>query len=126
MKTDLRVDDSTPAVDGDRPVRTDFLPVARPVIDEDEIAEVAAVLRSGWIGMGKRTLAFEQAFAEYVGAPHAIAVSSCTAALHTALVAAGVGPGDEVITTPLTFAATVNMILVLITAPVHLDDPAPS
>jgi dTDP-4-amino-4,6-dideoxygalactose transaminase len=124
MRPDLQTDESTLAIHGGRPVRAQFLPVAQPMISEDEIAEVAAVLRSGWIGMGKRTLAFEQAFADYAGAPHAVAVSSCTAALHTALVVAGIGPGDEVITTPLTFAATVNMILACGAKPVLADiDP---
>lgn len=112
------------ATPGGAPVREKFLPVAVPLISEEEIAAVVDVLRSGWIGMGERTLAFERAFAEYVGVPHAVAVSSCTAALHTALLAAGVGPGDEVITTPLTFAATVNMIIATGATPVLADiDP---
>jgi dTDP-4-amino-4,6-dideoxygalactose transaminase len=112
------------ATPGDAPVREKFLPVAVPLISEEEIAAVVDVLRSGWIGMGERTLAFERAFAAYVGVPHAVAVSSCTAALHTALLAAGVGPGDEVITTPLTFAATVNMIIATGATPVLADiDP---
>ena len=98
------------AIEGGPPVRDSFLPFGRPAINEDEIAAVAEVLRSGWPGMGQHTLAFEQAFAAYVGARHAVSVSSCTAGLHVALAAAGAGPGDEVITTPMTFAATVNAI----------------
>jgi dTDP-4-amino-4,6-dideoxygalactose transaminase len=112
------------ALEGGTPIRRDFLPFGRPLISEDEIAAVADVLRSGWIGMGRRTIEFETAFARYVGARHAISVSSCTAGLHAALVAAGIGPGHEVITTPLTFAATVNAILDTGASPVLVDvDP---
>lgn len=102
-------------------MREDFLVFGKPQIGEEEIAEVVATLRSGWIGMGPRTLEFERAFAEYVGAKHAIAVNSCTAALHLALIAAGVGPGDEVITTPMTFAATANVIVHTGATPVFAD-----
>jgi dTDP-4-amino-4,6-dideoxygalactose transaminase len=77
----------------------------------EEIAEVAAALRSGWITSGPRVAQFEREFREYTGAAHALAVNSCTAGLHLALAALGIGPGDEVITTPLTFCATVNSIL---------------
>jgi dTDP-4-amino-4,6-dideoxygalactose transaminase len=88
----------------------DFILFGKPTIGEDEIAAVTEVLRSGWIGTGPKCAEFETAFAEYVGAPYARAVSSCTAALHLSLVAAGVREGDEVITTPFTFVATVNAI----------------
>lgn len=88
----------------------EFLPFAIPTIGDDEIREVVETLRAGWITTGPRTHAFERAFAEYVGVPHARAVNSCTAALHIALVAQGVGPGDEVVTSALTFAATGNVI----------------
>jgi dTDP-4-amino-4,6-dideoxygalactose transaminase len=81
-----------------------------PVIGEDEIAEVVSTLRSGWIGTGPKTISFEQAFAEYIGAEYALATNSGTAALHLALLGLGVGAGDEVITTPLTFVATANVI----------------
>lgn len=91
-------------------MRSEFLVFGKPRIEEEDIAEVVATLRSGWIGMGPRTIQFERDFAAYTGAKHAIAVNSCTAALHLGLIAAGVGPGDEVITTPLTFAATANVI----------------
>jgi dTDP-4-amino-4,6-dideoxygalactose transaminase len=102
-------------------MREEFLVFGKPQIGEEEIAEVVATLRSGWIGMGPRTIEFERAFAEYVGAKHAIAVNSCTAALHLALIAAGVGPGDEVITTPMTFAATANVIVHTGATPVFAD-----
>jgi dTDP-4-amino-4,6-dideoxygalactose transaminase len=84
---------------------------APPSIGPREIAEVVATLESGWLSTGPRVHAFEQAFADYVGVPHAIALNSCTAALHLALLAAGIGPGDEVVTTPLTFCATANVIV---------------
>ena len=82
-------------------------------------------LRSGWIGTGPRTERFERAFAEYTGSPHAVAVSSGTAALHLALLALDVGPGDEVITTPMTFCATTNAIVATGARPVLAEvDPA--
>ena len=98
-----------------------YLPFAVPDIGEEEISEVAATLRSGWLTTGTRVAQFEKQFGEYVGAPHALAVSSCTAALHLALHAAGIGPGDEVITTPLTFCATVNVVLDTGATPVLCD-----
>ena len=95
-----------------------------PHIGEEEIQEVVDTLRSGWIGTGPRVAQFERDFADYKGARHTIAVNSCTAALHLSLVAAGVGPGDEVITTPLTFCATVNSIVHVGATPVLVDvDP---
>lgn len=109
------------AIDGGRPIRDEFLPFGRPMIGEEEIAAVGAVLRSGWIGMGERTIAFERAFAGHVGARHAVSVSSCTAGLHLALAAAGVGPGDEVVTAAMTFVATVNAILETGATPVLVD-----
>jgi dTDP-4-amino-4,6-dideoxygalactose transaminase len=104
-----------------RRVRSEFLVFGKPRIEEDEIAEVVATLRSGWIGMGPRTLQLERDFAAYTGAKHAIAVNSCTAALHLALIAADVGPGDEVITTPLTFAATANVVTHVGATPIFAD-----
>ncbi len=88
-----------------------FIPFNRPEIDDAEIAEVVSTLRSGWLTTGVRTAQFEKEFRDYVGAKHAQAVSSCTAALHLALAALNIGPGDEVITTPLTFCATVSVIV---------------
>jgi dTDP-4-amino-4,6-dideoxygalactose transaminase len=98
-----------------------FIPFNRPEIDESEIAEVVSTLRSGWLTTGVRTAQFEKDFREYVGAKHAQAVSSCTAALHLALVALNIGPGDEVITTPLTFCATVSVIVHVGATPVLAD-----
>ncbi|MEO7275171.1 MAG: DegT/DnrJ/EryC1/StrS aminotransferase family protein [Vicinamibacterales bacterium] len=97
---------------------------APPSIGEPEIDEVVAVLKSGWLTTGARVHAFEEAFAAYVGAPHAVALNSCTAALHLSLLAARVGPGDEVITTPLTFCATANTVIHTGATPIFVDvDP---
>lgn len=103
-----------------------FLVFAAPDIHEEEIAEVEACLRSGWLGTGPRVARFEADFAAYkgVGAEQVAGVNSCTAALHVSLVAAGLDPGDEVITTPLTFCATVNAVLHAGLTPVLADiDP---
>jgi dTDP-4-amino-4,6-dideoxygalactose transaminase len=100
---------------------TTFLPFHRPWIGEEEIAEVVDTLRSGWLTLGPKTQRFEQKFAAYVGAKHAVAVASCTAALHLALEALGVGEGDEVITSPYTFASTVTSILYTGAIPVLAD-----
>jgi dTDP-4-amino-4,6-dideoxygalactose transaminase len=93
----------------------------RPAIGEDEIREVEATLRSGWIGTGPRVAQFQEEFRQYIGTKHALALNSCTAALHLAMIAAEVGPGDEVITTPLTFAATANSIVHTGATPVFAD-----
>lgn len=98
-----------------------FIPFHRPSIDQAEIDAVAATLRSGWLTTGPRTAEFETEFRQYVGAPYALAVNSCTAALHLALAALEIGPGDEVITTPLTFCATVNTIIHVGATPVLAD-----
>ena len=98
-----------------------FLPFAQPDIGQEEIDAVVETLRSGWLTGGPKVQAFEEAFRETTGAAHAVALSSCTAGLHLALLAAGVGPGDEVITTPLTFPATVNVILHVGATPVLAD-----
>jgi dTDP-4-amino-4,6-dideoxygalactose transaminase len=98
-----------------------FIPFARADYSEAELAELAGVIRSGWLTTGPRTAEFERSFAQYVQAPHALAVNSCTAGLHLALKALGIGPGDEVITTPLTFCATVNVILEVGATPVLAD-----
>lgn len=105
-------------------MRPDFLPLSRPSISEKEIEAVVECLRSGWLTSGPRVAAFEARFAETVGAAHAVALSSGTAGLHLALLAIGVGPGDEVITTPMTWAATANMIVAAGATPVFVDiDP---
>jgi len=100
------VSDTRLAIDGGRPVRDEFLVFGSPDIREEEIREVEATMRSGWIGTGPRVARFEEMFREYIGCRHAIAVSSCTAGLHLSMIAAGRRAGDEVITTPMTFAAT--------------------
>ncbi len=105
-------------------MRENFLVFGSPRIEEDEIEEVVSCLRSGWIGTGPRVAEFERRFAAYKGAEHAVAVNSCTAALHLSILAAGIGPGDEVITTPLTFCASVNAIIHAGATPVLADvDP---
>src|SRR5437899_10739971 len=90
-------------------VRPDFLPLSRPSIGPQEIEEVTACLRSGWLTSGPRVTRFEEAFAETVGPTHAVAMSSATAGLHLALLAAGVGPGDEALTTPMPGAPAGNL-----------------
>jgi dTDP-4-amino-4,6-dideoxygalactose transaminase len=106
-------------------LRAEFLPLSRPSVGETEVAAVVDCLRSGWLTSGPRTGEFERAFAERVGAAHAVAVTSATAGLHLALLAAGIGPGDEVITSPMTWASTGNMILAVGGRPVFADiDPA--
>lgn len=105
-------------------VRSTFLPYHQPLIDADDERAVVETLRSGWITTGPRTKAFERTLAEAVGAARAVAVNSCTAALHLALEIAGVGPGDEVITSPITFASTANVIVHRGARPVFADvDP---
>lgn len=107
-----------------RPPRKDFLVFGAPLIEEPEVEEVVATLKSGWLGTGPRVKRFEQQFAAYEGVPDAAALNSCTAALHLSLLAAGIGPGDEVVTTPMTFCATVNTILHAGAKPVLADvDP---
>lgn len=98
-----------------------FIPFSRPWIDETEIEAVSQVLESKWISTGARVREFERAFAEYLGIKHAIAVSSCTAALHLSLVVTGIGVGDEVITTPYTFTATAEAIRYVGAKPVFVD-----
>jgi dTDP-4-amino-4,6-dideoxygalactose transaminase len=102
-------------------VRADFLPYALPSIGEEEIAEVVDSLRSGWVTTGPKVKRFENDFAAYVGGKHAIAVNSCTAGLHIALTALGIGPGDEVIVPTLTFCSTANVVAHLGARPVLVD-----
>ena len=101
--------------------RDTFLSFQPPAIGDEEIEAVAETLRSGWLTTGPRTAELERRFAEYVGAEHALAVTSGTAALHLALVALGVGPGDEVITTPITWPATANVVVHTGATPVFAD-----
>ncbi len=100
---------------------TPFLPFHRPWIDAQSIQAVVDVLESGWLTRGPRTEAFEKALAEYLGCRAAIGLNSCTAGLHLALVALGIGPGDEVITSPITFPATANVIVHQGARPVFAD-----
>ena len=110
-----------------KPVRSKdkFLVFGSPAIEDDEIQEVVATMKSGWLGTGPKVAKFEQDFATYKGIQHAVAVNSGTAALHLGMIAAGLKNGDEVITTPMTFCATVNAIIHAGATPVLADiDPA--
>jgi len=98
-----------------------FVPFHRPSIGEEEIREVVETLRSGWLTTGPRAARFEKEFSNYVCAPYAVAVNSATAGLHLALAALEIGPGDEVITTPMTFCATAQAILHVGATPVLAD-----
>jgi dTDP-4-amino-4,6-dideoxygalactose transaminase len=101
-----------------------FLVFGNPLIENDEIDEVVASMKSGWIGTGPKVAWFEREFAEYKGVQYAAALNSCTAALHLSILASGIKPGDEVITTPMTFCATVNAIIHAGATPVLADiDP---
>jgi len=103
------------------PIRKDFLPFCQPNISIEEIDEVVDTLKSDWITTGPKTKEFEKRFAEYVGTKYALAVNSATAAMHLALIASGIGKGDEVITTPYTFAATANVIIHSQATPIFVD-----
>jgi dTDP-4-amino-4,6-dideoxygalactose transaminase len=98
-----------------------MIPVMRPWLGQEEAAAAAEAVASGWIAQGPRVQEFEEAFAAAVGAPHAVAVSSCTAALHLALIAVGIGPGDEVIVPSLSFIATANAVRYVGAQPVFAD-----
>lgn len=102
-------------------MREKFLSFSLPLVGETEIAEVIDALRSGWLTSGPKTRQFETDFREYVGTPGALALNSCTAGLHIALKTLNIGPGDEVITTPMTFAASVNVIEHVGATPVLVD-----
>jgi len=101
--------------------RSSFLSFQPPAVGEEEIEAVTETLRSGWLTSGPRAEELERRFAEYVGAGHAVALASGTAAMHLSLVAAGVGPGDEVITTPITWPATANVVVHAGATPVFVD-----
>src|SRR5690348_8267899 len=101
------------------------IPITKPFLGEEEAAAAREAILSGWVTQGPRVKAFEEEFAAYVGAPLACAVSSCTTALHLALHALGVGPGDEVITVSHSFIATANVVRYCGATPVFVDiDPA--
>jgi len=99
------------AIHGGTPVRDKWLPYGRQSLDGADIQAVVDVLKSDWLTTGPKVGEFEEAFAAWVGAEFAVSFSSGTAALHGAAFAAGLGPGDEAITTPLTFCATANCVL---------------
>src|SRR2546422_9180756 len=109
------------AIDGGVPVRRTLLPYGRQSIDEEDIQAVVETLRSDWLTTGPKVDEFEEAFAAWIGAKHAVSFSSGTAALHAAACAAGLKPGDEAITSPLTFAATANCVLYQGATPVFAD-----
>src|SRR5713226_5422593 len=109
------------AVKGGTPARQDFLPLTRPWIGPEEKQEVMDTLNGVWLSRGPKVSQFEEEFQNYTRANHAIAVCSCTAALHVSLVAAGVTEGDEVITSPITFPATTNAILYERATPILAD-----
>lgn len=102
-------------------IRDDFLPLSRPALGEEEAVAVVASLRSGWITSGPKVAELEELFLEATGATHAVAVTSATAGLHLVLAALGVGPGDEVVTPSMTFASTVNQIVLRGARPVFAD-----
>jgi dTDP-4-amino-4,6-dideoxygalactose transaminase len=104
-----------------RPARKTFLSFQPPAVGEEEVAAVSETIRSGWLTSGPRAAELEQRFAEYVGSRHALALSSGTAALHLSLLALGVGPGDEVVTTPITWPATANVIVHAGAKPIFAD-----
>lgn len=102
-------------------MRATYLPYFKPSVTEAAIREVVHSIESGWLTMGPKTIQFEEACAKFLHAPHAVAVDSCTSALFLSLKALGIGPGDEVITTPLTFVATTNVILHCGATPILVD-----
>ncbi|HEX8961078.1 MAG TPA: DegT/DnrJ/EryC1/StrS aminotransferase family protein [Geobacteraceae bacterium] len=102
-------------------MRTEFLPFSTPTIEDDEINEVVDSLRSGWITTGPKVKRFEEEFKAYVGAPYAVPLSSATAGEHLTLLALKIKPGDEIITTPMTFASTVSMCVLCGARPVLVD-----
>jgi dTDP-4-amino-4,6-dideoxygalactose transaminase len=102
-------------------MRTNFLPFSTPTLGDEEINEVVDSLRSGWITTGPKVKRFEDAFKAYIGVPFAVPLSSATAGLHLTLLALGIKEGDEIITTPMTFASTVSMIILVGATPVLAD-----
>jgi len=117
MKTLL----ATPVDEGGEPIAARFIPLSKPSLGPEEEEAVVGALRSGWLTSGPQIRAFEQAFAETVSAPYAVSVSSCTAALHLSLAAYGVAPGDEVITSPITWASTGNTMINMGAVPRFVD-----
>lgn len=112
---------SKPAIKGGKPVRDDFLVFGSPMIEEPEINEVISTIKSGWLGTGPKTHKFEEMFKKYKNVNYALALNSCTAALHLACLVSGLKQGDEVITTPMTFCATSNVIVHTDAIPIFVD-----
>ena len=110
-----------PAIEGGKPVREDYIVFGKPEIGKEEIEDVVKVLKSGWLSTGPQVELFENNIKEYLGCKNAIAVNSCTAALHLSLLCSGITKGDEVIVTPMTFGATVNVIEHVGAKPVFVD-----
>ena len=110
-----------PAIEGGTPIREDFLIFGKPDIRQEEIDEVVKTLKSGWIGTGPLVAKFEEEMKNYIGCKHTIALNSCTAALHLSLLCNDITPGDEIIVTPMTFAATVNVIEHIGATPIFVD-----
>jgi len=108
-------------INGGKPIRDGFLVFGSPLIEEEEIEEVVDSLRSGWLSTGPKVAKFEEMFKEYIGCQHSMAVNSCTAGLHLAMLVSGVEAGDEVITSPMTFAATANVIAHVGAKPLFVD-----
>ncbi len=117
---------SIPALEGGTAVRSKFLVFGKPQIRQQEILEVTDSLKIGWLSTGPKVGKFENLVRDYTDAKYAIALNSCTAGLHLCLIACGIGPGDEVITTPMTFAATANVIEHVGAKPVFADIGLPS
>lgn len=107
-------------------MRKDFLIFGSPKIEQEEIDEVVDSLKSGWISTGPKVAKFEALFKDYIGSKHALALNSCTAGLHLSMIVAGLKPGDEVVTTPMTFGATGNSIIHSGAKPVFVDISLPA
>lgn len=108
-------------INGGTPIRKEFLIFGSPLIEQPEIAEVVATLKTGWLSTGPKVEKFEDLFREYIGSKHSMALNSCTAGLHLAMLVSGLKPGDEIITSPMTFAATANAITHIGAKPVFVD-----
>lgn len=118
------VSEDKPAIEGGAPVSREYIRFCPPLIEADDLRAVEEVLLSGWLGTGPKAQEFEAAFMRYTGARNALALNSCTAALHLSLLVHGIGPGDEVIVPAMTFAATANVVELVGARPVFADSLA--